>query len=406
MTSGTSPALARVAAGELCSGCGACAAIAPGSIEMRLSEEGFLRPVQNSTIAADAEERIGRACPGLGLARQRIEQTDHPLWGAYAGVYTGFATDPELRRNASSGGALSALLMHLLQSGEVDGVIQVGADPALPFGNRTVLSVSDDEVFASAGSRYAPSAPVADIAGLLDGNLRHAFVGKPCDVAALRAMSRDDPRIVQRIPWMLSFFCAGVPSHAGAREVLDRMGVDEAEVVRFRYRGDGWPGYATATLRDGQERRMSYADSWGGVLSRHLQARCKICPDGIGAFADIVCADAWETDARGYPVFEERDGVSLVLSRTERGEALVQAAAAAERLAIAPFDIDTLQPMQPGQTRKRQLTLARLAALRLLGRPIPSYRGMNLVRNARSAGLRPFLRNFLGTLRRGLLGKF
>jgi coenzyme F420 hydrogenase subunit beta len=37
---------------------------------------------------------------------------------------------------------------------------------------------------------------------------------------------------------------------------------------------------------------MSYADSWGGILSRHVQFRCKICPDGTGGFADVVCADA------------------------------------------------------------------------------------------------------------------
>ena len=89
----------------------------------------------------------------------------------------------------------------------------------------------------------------------------------------------------------------------------------------FRYRGNGWPGQATATLRDGNTRSMSYHDSWGKILSHHVQHRCKVCADGTGTAADLVCADAWVSDERGYPVFEERDGVSLIVTRNAKGEA-------------------------------------------------------------------------------------
>lgn len=51
---------------------------------------------------------------------------------------------------------------------------------------------------------------------------------------------------------------------------------------------------------------MSYNESWGNILGKYLQKRCKICPDGIGEFADIVCADAWHGDKSGYPNFEEK----------------------------------------------------------------------------------------------------
>jgi coenzyme F420 hydrogenase subunit beta len=400
-----SPALARVRAGRLCAGCGGCAAVAPAKIGMALAPPGFLRPVQRAPLTAEEERAVAAICPGLRLEQSAAGRPDDPLWGPHLGAWTGHAADPGLRHAASSGGALSALLVHLLETGAVEFVLQTAADPANPLGNRTVLSRTAAEVMAASGSRYAPSAPLAGIEAHLGQGRRFAFVGKPCDVGALRALARRDARVDACIPVMLSFFCAGVPSLAGAEAVLESLGTAPGEVAAFRYRGNGWPGAAVASLRDGGERRMSYHDSWGGILSKHLQFRCKICPDGTGGFADIVCADAWECDEAGYPLFEEAEGTSLVMARTAKGLALVEGAVAAGRLAVAPFALGRVAAMQPGQRERKRALAARLAALRLLLRPVPRYRGFRLVAAARQAGLGKHLRNFAGTARRVLLGR-
>jgi coenzyme F420 hydrogenase subunit beta len=295
---------------------------------------------------------------------------------------------------------LSALLLHLLETRKVGRIVQTAASIDRPVGNETVTSRTPAEILAAAGSRYAPSAPLQQLEAALREPGQAAFVGKPCDVAALRALARCDPRIDATFPYMISFFCAGVPSLAGATKILERLDVAETEVAAFRYRGNGWPGKATATMRDGRELAMSYAESWGGILSRHVQFRCKICPDGTGNFADIACADAWHCDERGYPRFEEADGVSLVLSRTAKGEALVKEIHAAGLIAakrIAPVEIDA---MQPGHRDRKRLILARLAALATLFRPTPRFTGFDLAAAARQARPRALLHNFLGTLRR------
>lgn len=400
-----SPALARVRRGNLCSGCGACAAVAPGHIAMQLAPPGFLRPVETAPLTAAEENAVAGVCPGLSMTQDAGTRTDHLLWGPLVEVRSGHAVDPALRRTASSGGVLSALLVHLLETGEVDAVIVNSASDTLPIGNRTVLARTAAEVAVAAGSRYAPSAPLEGIEALLERGERLAFVGKPCDVAALRAMARRDPRIDTRIPYMLSFFCAGVPSLSGARQILDKLGVAEEDLSAFRYRGNGWPGFATATRTDGSEARMSYADSWGGILSRHVQFRCKICPDGTGGFADAVCADAWHCDENGYPLFEEEEGTSLLVSRTAKGERLVAAAMMAGRIVANPLCADAVLAMQPGQTTKKRVAFARIAALAATLHPVPRFRGFNLVRAARTAGLRVILRNFLGTCRRLLLAR-
>jgi coenzyme F420 hydrogenase subunit beta len=168
---------------------------------------------------------------------------------------------------------------------------------------------------------------------------------------------------------MLAFFCAGIPSAAGTGRILDRLGVKPDDVATFRYRGDGWPGFATATLKDGSQKRMSYADSWGDILSKEVQFRCKICADAIGNSADVACADAWIGDEKGYPSFEEQDGRSLIIARSANGKAVLDAARAAGRIETQPLDMAQIALMQPAQARRKKEIVSRLAAVAMTGRP-------------------------------------
>lgn len=405
MKSIESPTLKQVESGNLCAGCGLCALVTSKKITVEMSTTGFLRPQQHASLSDEEEETIAQTCPGVGQQTKPLGRPDHVLWGPYLEMTTGHATDPLVRYAGSSGGGLSALMIHLLESGEVDAVVQTAADPDHPLLNRTVVSETADDVLLAAGSRYAPSAPIADIFELLEDDRRFAFVGKPCDIAALKALSVRDPRIATRFPVLLSFFCAGVPSAAGGMKVLEKLGVAAQDVLSFRYRGNGWPGKAAATLSDGRTVCMSYHDSWGGILSRHVQNRCKLCADGSGTAADIVCADAWETDAAGYPIFDDAEGVSLIVARTDLGQRLVRAAEAAGAISTSPFDVADLAAIQPGQFGRRTTLFARLAALRLMFRPVPQYRGLHLLGAARLASPTALLKNFLGTLRRALQGR-
>lgn len=397
-----SPALARVARGDLCAGCGACAGLLPGRVVMEMTPPGYLRPRQTEELTPAEDRKIAAICPGLGQKVEPAGRADPVLWGPYVTMQTGWASDPGVRFAGSSGGALSMLLIHLLEAGAVEAVVQTGADAAMPIGNATVISLDAAGILAAAGSRYAPSAPLAGLAALVADGRRFAFVGKPCDAAALRALTLTDPAIARAFPLILSFFCAGVPSQTGGRAVLAALGTTPEATASFRYRGNGWPGEAVAVLKDGSARAMSYQDSWGGILSKHVQHRCKICADGTGVAADITCADAWEADAAGYPLFTEAPGISLIVARTPLGAGIILAAKAAGRIETTASDIDTLAAIQPGQRERRRALWARLAALRLVGRPVPRYQGLQIAAAARQNPVSRNLRNFLGTLRRAL----
>lgn len=401
-----SATLSKIAAGQMCAGCGACAAIAPEKISLAINGEGFARPVQSTPLSRMEEEKLSRVCPSIGLNQKSTGVDDNPLWGPYREVYRGWANDPALRHHASSGGGLSALLVHLVQSGKVEHVVQVGADEKTPYANAAVKSQTAEEIFNAAGSRYAPSSPLAGIETHLNEGRLFAFVGKPCDVAALRGLAKEDDRIDRLVPYMISFFCAGVPSLKGAEEIIRTLGADPQDVATFRYRGDGWPGHAAATLTNGEVKKMTYHDSWGKILTKHLQPRCKVCPDGVGGFADIVFADAWHCDDKGYPLFDEQQGQSLIVTRTEKGSAILADAVEGGIVRAEKIDVREIQSMQPGQVKRKRLAFSRLTALRVLLRPTPRFVDFQLGKAARQAGVLANIKSFLGTSRRVVLGRW
>ncbi|MHB1371901.1 MAG: Coenzyme F420 hydrogenase/dehydrogenase, beta subunit C-terminal domain, partial [Pseudomonadaceae bacterium] len=301
--------LNRVLKNDLCSGCGMCSSVASDdAVQIRLNADGYHRPVLNKAYAGksiaseQASSAFAKSCPALNLDIRPYKTANyHPVWGEILETLKGHALDNEVRQAGSSGGVISALAQYCLEQKLVDGVIQIQASQTDPLENVATISRSRQNIIASSGSRYAPASPAQALKWVAMSTEKYLFIGKPCDVAAVRQMQAHDPRLKQNIPYVVSFMCAGTPSLHGTEQVLDQLGVEREDVTSFRYRGDGWPGLTKATLKNGDARTMTYNDSWGKVLNRHLQTRCKICPDGIGEFADIVCADGWEGDEKGYP---------------------------------------------------------------------------------------------------------
>lgn len=400
MTSFRSPVLKKVMDANLCAGCGLCAGVSGGAVQMQLDGQGYLRPHQTGPLSLGSERKLEAACPGVTVSRSMTGSNHHPIWGPFEEVHTGWATNEDLRYHGSSGAVLSAVAHHLVKTGQVDFILTIRDSDEDPISNKTHVAETFKDIYRSAGSRYAPSAPLSEIDAYLSGDKRFAVVAKPCDIAALRALARVDKRVDSKVPFLMSFFCAGVPSRRGSLAVLKKLNVAEEDLNKFQYRGDGWPGYAKATRHDGTVESMSYHDSWGKVLSSFVQFRCKVCPDGTGGAADLVCADAWHSDKDGYPLFEDGEGTSLVMARTKRGQALLHEAVAAGEVALASFDIDTLLTIQPGQTRRSQALLARLLGLFFKTGWRPAYKGFSILKNARSLGARDFISNLIGTFRR------
>jgi coenzyme F420 hydrogenase subunit beta len=400
--------LKRIVEDGLCTGCGACVfAATPDAVSMKMNSDGFLRPVATDELALEDEQAIQRICPGIGLRHETAFDAGVqyvPEWGPIKELKAGHATDEEVRHVASSGGVLSAILIHLLKTKQVDFVVHTRASSSEPLINEAVFSETREDILSAAGSRYAPAAPVSALPAALARPGRFAFVGKPCDVAAVRSILRTDPALKERIPYLLSFMCAGTPSIKGTHQILQRFDMKPASVQSFRYRGDGWPGLARAESVDGRVQTMDYNTAWGRILNQFLQPRCKMCADGTGEFADVVCADAWY-GKDGYPDFEERAGRSLLITRTAVGSALASGAFGAGSIAITDFDVRDLSQIQPYQLKRKREVLARAMAARLFRKSTPKYIRLQVLKCARQLGALNTVRAFLGAGKRILAGR-
>jgi coenzyme F420 hydrogenase subunit beta len=385
----------------LCIGCGACAfACKRGAVRMvHVETEGY-RPVFEDPSCAECTDCL-QFCPGARVNGDleigklpKLTEGEHEF-GPTLEIWEGWATDPDVRFKASSGGLLSALSLYCLEHGNFDGVVHAGMDPANPWMNRNYVSRTRRDILDRAGSRYAPSSPCVGLGDIPAGGQPHVFIGKPCDASAVSELRHRDPDVRQKIGLVLTFFCAGTPSTRGTLDLMDSLGVNRDEVKQLHYRGEGWPGkFRVVDSGGAQNQTLSYKESWGR-LTAYRPLRCNLCPDGLGRVADIACGDAWDQfEQNGDP------GRSLALVRTERGRQIFEGARRAGYITARRVGVDNVLKAQENLLERRRALFGRLFALRLVGAPTPMYEGFSLFRSWRRIGIREQSRSVLGTLRR------
>ena len=401
--------LRDVVEGGLCTGCGLCESLAGRDrVEMQVSPAGQLRPALHTVLSPAEERSLVDACPGVTAIGPDPETLDpgtrlDPVWGPLRGVTRGWASDRAVRHRAAAGGALTALSCFLLDDRRVDAIVHVRASTSDPMLTDAMISRTPDEVMSGAQSRYGPAAPLVHVRQLLDDGARFAVVAKPCDVAAIRNLQRQDPRARQQVPYLLTLFCGGVPHLGTAHRIAEHHGVDSSEVALFRWRGEGWPGSTHVKTRDGRSFDLTYDETWFDVHQPwryDVQWRCKICPDAIGELADVVCPDGWLLDASRRPLHEEAPGVNVVLERTPVGSELVAAATAAGYLEAAPLPHEEFEAMHPDHRQRRLGEPARLTALQVAGVAQPRVEGYRLTAVADLADPDLLSSQLNGTVRR------
>lgn len=279
-------------------------------------------------------------------------------------------------------------------------MLHTGTKSEAPLQNVSVFSKSRDELLSYTGSRYSPAAPCGKLEWIREANSSCVFIGKPCDIIAMRKLQSVTSTLDNKVSLAISIFCAGTPVTKGTYELLDALGVKPDEVEYFRYRDCGWPGMTTVKIKgsDGRACQMTYEQSWGNILSKNTQLRCRLCPDGTGEFADISCGDPWYRE-----VGPDEPGRSLVLVRTERGRRILRSAMKAGYIELERARPEVLAASQQALLNKRQNLFGRLLVFHIMLVPVPHYTGFSLFKNWLDLSAIKKIRSLGGTLKRIVL---
>jgi len=303
---------------EQCSGCGVCERICPvQAIHMKRNEEGFWAPYVDASLCVACGQCVER-CPMIHS--EQYKEPGEPDFVAAKHL------DQEVLRSSTSGGAFTALSDVILARGGV--VYGVDFDDDLTVCHKRADSpeLRDRMRF----SKYVQSSvyEVFDsIRADLDAGREVLFTGTPCQAAAVRAMFGHHEKLI-----LCDLICHGVPSPLlweECRKTLEQEQGGKINWASFRNKEKGWfrGKYQIFYTLEGRDERLEdtrYYDLY--LKGKHiLRPSCYTCPYGKSErAADLTIADYWGIEKFSKEWYDPM-GVSLILIRTERGRALLDA---------------------------------------------------------------------------------
>jgi coenzyme F420 hydrogenase subunit beta len=366
----------------LCIGCGICQSITgKDNIEISMSSKGRLKPKEIKKINPETFDKILNVCPGViveGLPKKHVDdKAKHDLiWGYYLSLCYAWSTDNKIRFESSTGGLLNGLSLYLLESKKVKFISHTVADPEKPMRSISKFSYNKEDLLNSESrSRYGPASPLDKFHEALNLNQPFVFVGKPCDISAIRQLSKTDKRVNQLCKYLLTLVCGGFAEFTKSQDFIESFKVKEDELSIFRYRGFGNPGRMYIKTKDGREHDREYNSFWGEESTWRVPFRCKICPDAIGDSSDIVALDTWKA---GSPKGED-EGFNAAIVRTKNGLVLLNETAKAGYIKIGDeLKIEDINDFQPHQVNKKKAVYARHAGMRKKDIPTIDTNGLRI----------------------------
>jgi coenzyme F420 hydrogenase subunit beta len=236
---------------DYCPGCGLCQSVlGEHKITVTCSDNGFYKPDFKKIFKKLDYNILKKFCPAYSINKKDITTGKSTnFWGNIQNCFAAYANENEIRENASSGGIITAVLYYLLYNNFIDAAIEVGPDNQNKLLNKTYINVNLKELLDCSNSRYSPSSTLIDILQNINPQKRYALVGKPCDIYAIKKYYSVRKETSNPIKYYISFFCAGIPSYNGTKELLETLNIDLANLSELHYRKDGWPGYFKARTK-------------------------------------------------------------------------------------------------------------------------------------------------------------
>ena len=174
------------------------------------------------------------------------------------------------------------------------------------------------EVLAAAESKYVVSPVNTILARLVDEPGPLALVGLPHQVFAVRRLQLLGHPSVAAIKCVFGPFFGNELYGSAVDSFLRKFSARKEDVTKLRYRDGEWPGAMTAWLRDGRVLKMPKFHA-NYLIPFHITDNSLLSHDLTNEFTDLSAGDAWAPDYE-----QRRQGFSLVVTRTEQGDLVIE----------------------------------------------------------------------------------
>lgn len=303
---------------RICCGCGTCTVVCPTSAITFIFGARFNYPKVDKKKCNSCKKCL-EVCPSSFLLQGTELDFKYEIAPPGAISYLINSTDINIRREASSGGFITGLLIYLLESKKIDGCVVTRCEGNNPLVAESFIANNKQAIISATGSKYTPVSSCIMLKDIIKQPGQYAFVGTPCMVEGLTRLEKSLPEISTNIVLKIGFVCSGVASRLSTKKYMEKQGnISAIGSRRICYRGNGWPG-RFRVFGDGDKLLMDRP--YIGGSSRYVVAvdhyiRCNNCLDHWAYFADIVVSDPWSEEM----IISEKIGRSAVLVKNERGE--------------------------------------------------------------------------------------
>jgi coenzyme F420 hydrogenase subunit beta len=246
--------------------------------------------------------------------KKRLEWT--PPIGRIIETGIARAMDLDIRKKATDGGVVTALLVHLFNSGRIDGAIVTR--PSGPFLREPFLAVSEEDIRNAAGfffdtshgmknfsDFYLTYSQIREFSPLIKKGLqRVAFVGTPCQIRSVRRMQTLNIIPSDTIKFCLGLFCSGnfVFGKKQQQKIAQIGGFQFEHVKKINIKEE-----LIVQLKNGEVKTILLDE-----LEFMKRFACYFCPDYSAEYADV-----------SFGGIGAGEGWTTVLTRTPVGRAIL-----------------------------------------------------------------------------------
>lgn len=207
----------------LCGRCGGCVSVcsASGCGALKLGDSGVPEYVEPN-ICMDGG-LCYLVCPWTDALKEELKaRADwvQPI-GHFSDILSARSTDADIRKAATDGGVVTALLVQMLKAGHIDGaVVSVNTDM---FNRKAIVATSKEELLNAAGSHFSELPHLEEVGEKYSGFVsivkqinqfkqvkkfrKLAVVGTPCQITSIKKMQAISIVPSDIIKFTVGLFC-------------------------------------------------------------------------------------------------------------------------------------------------------------------------------------------------------